>query len=98
MNRTDLLNEVKEKLENKYPMELIRTINSEIERAKLEALARGDNVQLLGFGTFEVRQRGARVGRNPQSGEEIAISESRTVAFKPGSDMKNSLKKNGTNN
>ena len=46
------------------------------------ALAGGDKVQLAGFGTFEVRERPARTGRNPQTKEEIEIPASRTAAFK----------------
>jgi len=42
----------------------------------IEALKKGDNVQMIGFGTFEVKQRAARTGRNPRTGEEIKISAS----------------------
>lgn len=54
-----------------------------------EALARGDKVQLVGFGNFEVRNRPARKGRNPQTGEEIQIPEAKLPAFKPGKTLKN---------
>ena len=49
-----------------------------------EALQSGDKVQLVGFGNFEVRERSARKGRNPQTGEEIEIPASKIPAFKPG--------------
>lgn len=49
-----------------------------------ESLAAGDRVSLVGFGTFEVRQRAARTGRNPQTGEEIRIEAARVPVFKPG--------------
>ncbi|MDI3256770.1 MAG: HU family DNA-binding protein [Kyrpidia sp.] len=57
-----------------------------------EALAGGDKVQLVGFGTFEPRRRAARIGRNPQTGEEISIPESVVPAFKPGNKLKEVMK------
>jgi DNA-binding protein HU-beta len=56
------------------------------------ALNSGDKVQLIGFGNFEVRERAARKGRNPQTGEEIEISATRVPAFKPGKQLKDSVK------
>jgi len=53
-----------------------------------EALKNEDKVQLVGFGTFEVRHRKARTGRNPQTGEEILIPASRVPAFKAGKTLK----------
>ena len=57
-----------------------------------EALAEGDKVQLIGFGTFETRKRKARSGRNPQTGEVIEIPESMVPAFKPGNKLKDATK------
>nr|WP_239581266.1 HU family DNA-binding protein [Jeotgalibacillus terrae] len=57
-----------------------------------DALAKGDKVQLIGFGNFEVRERAARKGRNPQTGEEIEISASKVPAFKPGKALKDAVK------
>ncbi|WHT47133.1 HU family DNA-binding protein [Sporosarcina thermotolerans] len=56
------------------------------------ALANGDKVQLIGFGNFEVRERAARKGRNPQSGEEIEIAASKVPAFKAGKALKDAVK------
>ncbi|MFL4499533.1 HU family DNA-binding protein [Weissella sp. MSCH1] len=55
-------------------------------------LAKGDKVQLIGFGNFEVRTRAARKGRNPQTGEEIEIAASKIPAFKPGKALKDAIK------
>ena len=55
-------------------------------------LANGDKVQLIGFGNFEVRERAARKGRNPQSGEEIEIAASKVPAFKAGKALKDAVK------
>ena len=49
-----------------------------------EALKEGDKVQLMGFGTFEIKERGARTGRNPATGETIEIPASKAPAFKAG--------------
>ncbi|MNC47396.1 DNA-binding protein HU 1 [compost metagenome] len=56
------------------------------------ALQSGDKVQLVGFGNFEVRERSARKGRNPQTGEEIEIPSSKVPAFKPGKALKDGIK------
>ena len=52
------------------------------------ALAKGDKVQLVGFGGFEVRERAARTGRNPQTGAEMKIDAAKVPAFKAGSAFK----------
>lgn len=52
------------------------------------ALARGEKVTVTGFGTFEVRQRAARMGRNPQTGAPLHIPATRTPAFKAGKSLK----------
>lgn len=55
-------------------------------------LAEGERVQVIGFGTFEVRDRAARKGRNPQTGEEIEIAATKVPAFKAGKGLKDSVK------
>jgi DNA-binding protein HU-beta len=55
------------------------------------ALKNGEKVQLVGFGNFEVRERSARKGRNPQTGEEIEIPASKVPAFKPGKALKDGI-------
>jgi len=57
-----------------------------------EALKNGEKVQLIGFGNFEVRDRAARKGRNPQTGAEIEIPASKVPAFKPGKALKEAVK------
>lgn len=56
------------------------------------SLANGEKVQLIGFGSFEVRQRAARKGRNPQTGAEIDIPASNVPAFKAGKALKDAVK------
>lgn len=55
------------------------------------ALTSGDSVALVGFGTFSVRERGARTGRNPRTGESIQIAASRVPAFKAGKALKDAV-------
>lgn len=57
-----------------------------------EFLAKGEKVQLIGFGNFEVRERAARKGRNPQTGKEIKIAASKVPAFKAGKALKDAVK------
>ena len=59
----------------------------------IEALANGDKVQLVGFGSFEVRKRAARKGRNPQTKEEIKIPASKAPVFKAGKALKELVNK-----
>ncbi|MDF2015014.1 HU family DNA-binding protein [Priestia megaterium] len=55
-------------------------------------LAKGEKVQLVGFGTFEVRERAERTGRNPQTGEEITIPATKVPGFKVGKELKEAVK------
>ncbi|KAB2394947.1 MULTISPECIES: HU family DNA-binding protein [Bacillus cereus group] len=57
-----------------------------------QALQNGDSVQLIGFGTFEVRERAAREGRNPHTGEALTIPASKVPAFKGGKALKEAVK------
>jgi len=59
--------------------------------AVTEALSSGERVQIVGFGTFEVRQRAARRGRNPQTGQDIRIAARKIPAFKAGKALKESV-------
>lgn len=67
-----------------------KAINAFIENIT-SALKKGDKVQLVGFGTFEVRQRAERKGRNPQTNKEIVIPASKVPAFKVGKALKDAI-------
>jgi len=56
-----------------------------------DALAKGDKVSLIGFGTFSVKERAAREGRNPQTGKKIKIAKKKVPVFKAGKDLKDSV-------
>lgn len=63
-----------------------------LESSIVKALKKGDKVTWTGFGTFEVRSRAARMGRNPQTGAPLHIAASKTPAFKAGKTLKDSVK------
>ena len=66
------------------------TINAFVNTV-MESLAKGDKVQLVGFGSFEIRKRAARKGRNPQTKEEIKIPASKAPVFKAGKALKDAV-------
>ncbi len=90
MNKTELVNSVAEKgeLTKKDAAKAVEAVFEIIT----DSLKNGDKVQLIGFGNFEVRDRSARKGRNPQTGEEIEIAASKVPAFAPGKVLKDSVK------
>ncbi|MFK4301149.1 DNA-binding protein HU-beta [Paenibacillus sp. RC254] len=90
MNKTDLINQVSESTELSKK-DVTKAVDAVFE-AISGALQNGDKVQLVGFGNFEVRERSARKGRNPQTGEEIEIPASKIPAFKPGKALKDGIK------
>lgn len=69
-----------------------KAINAAFD-AITETLVAGDKVQLVGFGSFEVKERGARIGRNPQTKQEIQIPASRVASFKVGKALKDAVSK-----
>ncbi|BAR87726.1 DNA-binding protein HBsu (plasmid) [Bacillus thuringiensis serovar tolworthi] len=90
MNKTELVKTVGEKavLTQKDAAAATQAVLDTIT----SALANEEKVQILGFGTFEVRERSARTGRNPQTGEEMQIAASKAPAFKAGKELKEAVK------
>jgi len=90
MNKVELIAAVAEKaqISKKDAEKAVAAVISSIEGA----LVKGDKVQLIGFGTFEVRARAARTGRNPQTKETIKIAASKQPVFKAGQALKNAVK------
>jgi DNA-binding protein HU-beta len=90
MNKADLIQAVAEKsgLTKKESASAVDAIFNGIS----DSLAKGENVQLIGFGTFEVRNRKDREGRNPATGEAIKIKASKVPAFKAGKALKDRFK------
>ena len=94
MNKSDLIAAVAAKT-GSTKKDAEATINSfvEVVTEALEALVKGEKVQLVGFGSFEVRKRAARKGRNPQTKEEIKIPASKAPVFKAGKALKDLVNK-----
>ena len=90
MNKTELIAAVAEKAElsKKDADKAVAAVIASIE----EALVAGDKVQLIGFGTFEVKERAARTGHNPKTGEAIEIAAAKLPSFKAGAALKNAVK------
>ena len=90
MNKTELVDAVATKSEltkqdsKKAVDALFETISN--------TLAKEEKIQLVGFGTFEIRERAERTGRNPQTGEQMTIPASKSPAFKPGKELKEAVK------
>ncbi len=90
MNKEELVKEVsqKAKVSQRSAADVIAATLDTIETA----LAKGDRVTLVGFGTFEPRQRAARTGRNPQTGAALKIAAKRVPAFTAGKKFKEAVK------
>ena len=90
MNKTQLIASVAEMAEvtKKDAEKAVNAVFGSVQKALVE----GEKVQLIGFGTFEVKSRSARVGRNPQTGKEIKIAASKVPAFKAGKALKDAVK------
>ena len=91
MNKNELVEAIAEKM-GTTKKEAEAAVSAFTETVK-EALVDGKKVQIIGFGNFEVRQRAARKGRNPQTGQEIEIPASKVPAFKPGKALKDAVSK-----
>lgn len=89
MNKADLINEVAQVVGTKKEAQAaVDCVVSSITKA----LKKGDAVTLVGFGTFKVVSRKARMGRNPSTGEEITIKASKAAKFVPGKALKDAVK------
>ena len=90
INKSDNINAVAEQGFSKKDAE--KAVNA-VFAGVTDALKKGDKVQLVGFGTFEVRARAAKQGRNPKTGEAIKIAASKLPAFKAGKALKDAVAK-----
>ena len=91
MNKTQLIDVVAIKTGLKK-VQAEAAVNA-VNEAIAEALAAGDKVQIIGFGTYEVKERGAREGRNPKTGETITIAASKAPTFSAGKALKDAVNK-----
>ena len=91
MNKADLIAAAAEKAEvsKKDTEAVLNALTSTI----IETVSKGEAVQLIGFGTFDVAERGERTGRNPQTGEKMTIKASKSPKFKAGKAFKDAVNK-----
>src|SRR4051812_4595238 len=89
MTKADIIEGVYEKVgfSKKESAEIVELVFDTVK----ETLERGDKIKISGFGNFQVRQKKARVGRNPQTGKEIEISARRVLTFRPSQVLKSAL-------
>ena len=95
MTKADIIEAVYEKVGGVSKKEAAEIVEAVFDSIK-ETLERGEKIKISGFGNFTVRDKKARPGRNPQTGEEITISARRVLTFKPSQVLKNAV--NGEDN
>jgi DNA-binding protein HU-beta len=89
MNKSDLINAIAEHA-NLTKADAGRALEGLLNSIET-ALKAGDPVVLIGFGTFAVKDRAERIGRNPQTGQEITIAAAKVPSFKPGKGLKDAV-------
>jgi DNA-binding protein HU-beta len=89
MNKSELIQAVAESADIPKAT-AAKAVDAVVENIK-DSLAKGDQVTLIGFGTFSVRERAARVGRNPRTGERLDIKAANVPVFKPGKALKDAV-------
>ena len=87
MTKSDLIERVREKFQglNKKDAEVIVDL---VFDSMTEALKQGEGIEIRGFGSFQVRQREARLGRNPKTGDKVQVSSRKTPFFKVGKELR----------
>jgi len=89
MTRSDLIDELAERFRQLTKGDTELAVNAILD-ALSNALVQGKHIEIRGFGSFSVAHRAARIGRNPRSGESVAVPEKRVVHFKPGKSLRES--------
>jgi integration host factor subunit beta len=90
MTKSELIQRLAQRNPHLYQRDVERIVTTIFEEITA-ALARGDRVELRGFGAFSVKQRGARTGRNPRTGESVAVEEKAVPFFKTGKELRDRL-------
>ncbi len=93
MIRSELIQKIAEDSPHLFQRDVERIVNTIFEEI-IEAMARGDRVELRGFGAFSVKKRDARAGRNPRTGESVSVDQKHVPFFKTGKLLRDRL--NGT--
>jgi len=90
MIRSELIEKIAEENPHLYQRDVERIVNT-IFNSIIEAMAKGDRVELRGFGAFSVKKRDARLGRNPRTGEAVQVDEKHVPFFKTGKLLRDRL-------
>ena len=90
MTKSELIQRIAEMNPHLYQRDVERIVSTIFDEIT-EALARGDRVELRGFGAFSVKHRGARIGRNPRTGAPVPVEEKMTPFFKTGKQLRERL-------
>ena len=90
MIKSELVLKISEQNPHLYQRDVENIVNA-ILNTIADALARGDRVELRGFGAFSVKKRDARTGRNPRTGEQVEVDAKKVPYFKPGKEMRERL-------
>jgi len=94
MTKSDIVERIYERVGGLSKKEASEVVDSVFDAMK-DTLSRGDKLKISGFGNFIVRDKAARVGRNPQTGEQITIGARRVLTFKPSQVLKSALNAEG---
>jgi integration host factor subunit beta len=92
MIKSELIQRISQKNPHLYHRDVERIINTVFDKI-VEALGNGDRVELRGFGAFSVKERQARDGRNPRTGESVQVEAKRVPFFKTGKELRERLNK-----
>jgi integration host factor subunit beta len=90
MTKSELIQRLAQRNPHLYQRDVERIVTTIFDEIT-DALARGDRVELRGFGAFSVKNRGARTGRNPRTGESVAVEEKAVPFFKTGKELRDKL-------
>jgi len=78
--------------ESKFKQVVVKKVVHRVFDVMLEALLKGDKIEIRNFGVFKVKKRKPRIGRNPRTNQPVPVPERKTVVFKPGLEMKQRIK------
>ena len=95
MIKSELVAKISERNPHLYQRDVEHVVKAVLEEV-ISALSRGDRVELRGFGAFSVKNRPARIGRNPRTGEKVSVAEKFVPFFKTGKEIREKLIGNGS--
>jgi len=95
LNKSDLILKILESEPNLFKKDASKIVNVFFDTIS-DAISRGERVELRGFGVFDVKEREARIARNPKNGEAVAVPAKKVPFFRMGKDMKGRINKNNT--